>query len=48
MPYGFDGGATTTIVGNSTQMTFVMVRAQAKLEEIIHFQRSLRAQASAA
>jgi hypothetical protein len=40
VPYGFDGGATTTIVGNSTQMTFVMVRAQAKLEPPL---RNLRA-----
>jgi len=32
VPYGFDGAATTTIAGNATQMTFVLVRAQAKAE----------------
>jgi hypothetical protein len=32
VPHGFDGAATTTIAGNATQMTFVIVRAQAKLE----------------
>jgi hypothetical protein len=32
VPYGFDGAATATIAGNATQMSFVMVRAQAKLE----------------
>jgi hypothetical protein len=33
VPYGFDGAATATVSGNdATAMTFVMVRAQAKLE----------------
>jgi hypothetical protein len=33
VPYGFDGAATATVSGNdATSMTFVMVRAQAKLE----------------
>lgn len=40
VPYGFDGAATTTIAGNATQMTFVIVRAQAKLEPPL---RNLRA-----
>lgn len=32
VPHDFDGAATTTIAGNPTQMAFVLVRAQAKLE----------------
>ena len=40
VPYSFDGAATTTIAGNATLMTLVVVRAQAKLEPPL---RNLRA-----
>jgi hypothetical protein len=32
VPYGFDGGATGTINANGSALSFVLVRAQAKLE----------------
>lgn len=41
VPYGFDGAATATVVGNATQMTFVVVRAQAKLEPPLRNLRGL-------
>ena len=32
VPYPFDGGASFTVVGGTTEASFVLVRAQAKLE----------------
>jgi hypothetical protein len=40
IPYGFDGGATGTFDANGGSLTFVLVRAQAKLEAPLKALRS--------